>query len=61
MPKKQNQIYKKYKNNGFRDTDKIALDIYRKQCAEAIENKITSVSLETNWVITVPVKSPIGK
>ena len=37
MLKRQNRIYKKYKNNGFGDTDKITLDIYRKQCAEAIE------------------------
>ena len=37
MLKKQNRIYKKYKNNGFREADKISLDLHRKECAEAIE------------------------
>ena len=37
MLKKQNRIYKKYKNNGFREIDKIALDLFRKECAETIE------------------------
>ena len=37
MLKKQNRIYKKYKNNGFRELDKVPLDLYRKECAEAIE------------------------
>ena len=34
---KQNPIYRKYKNNGFRGVDKVPLDLYRNECAEAIE------------------------
>ena len=37
MLKKQNRIYKKYKNSGFKDANKVPLDLYRKECAEAIE------------------------
>ena len=37
MLKKQNRIYKRYKNNGFKEADKVPLDLYRKECAEAIE------------------------
>ena len=37
MLKKQNRIYKKYKSNGFRDEDKLTLDVHRSDCAEAIE------------------------
>ena len=37
MLKKQNRIYKKYKNNGFKEVDKVSLDLYRKECAEEIE------------------------
>ena len=37
MLKKQNRIYKKCKNNGFKEVDKVSLDLYRKECAEAIE------------------------
>ena len=37
MHKKQNRIYKRYKNNGFQEVDKVPLDLYRKECAEAIE------------------------
>ena len=36
MLKKQNRIYRKYKNNGFKEVDKVSLDLYRKECAEAI-------------------------
>ena len=38
MLKKQNRIYKKYKNNGFREVEKVSLDLYRNECAEAIRN-----------------------
>ena len=37
MLKKQNRIFKKYKKNGFREIDEVPLDLYRKECAEAIE------------------------
>ena len=37
MLKKQNRIYKKYKNKGFKEVDKVSLDLYGKECAEAIE------------------------
>ena len=37
MLKKQNRIYKTYKNNGFKEVDKVSLDLYRKECAEKIE------------------------
>ena len=37
MLRKQNRIYRKYKNNGFREIDKEILDLSRKECAEAIE------------------------
>ena len=37
MLKKQNRIYKKYKNNGFREVDKVPLDLHRKECADTIE------------------------
>ena len=37
MLKKQNRIYKNYKNNGFKEVDKVSLGLYRKECAEAIE------------------------
>ena len=37
MLKKQNRIYRKYKKNGFREVDRVQLDIYRKQCTETIE------------------------
>ena len=37
MLKKQNRIYKKYKNNGFKEVDKVSLDLYRKVYAEEIE------------------------
>ena len=37
MLKKQNRIYKNYKNTGFKEVDKVSLDLYRKECAEAIE------------------------
>ena len=36
MLKKQNRIYKKYRKNGFKEIDKIPLDLYRKECAVAI-------------------------
>ena len=38
MLRKQNRIYRKYKNNGFREIDKEILDLSRKECTEAIEN-----------------------
>ena len=34
MLKKQNRIYKKYKNNGFKEVDKVSLYL---ECAEAID------------------------
>ena len=37
MLKKQNRLYKKYKNSGFMEADKVHLDLYRKECDEAIE------------------------
>ena len=37
MLKKQNRIYKKFKNNGFKEEDKVNLEAIRKECAEAIE------------------------
>ena len=37
MLKKQNRLYKKYKRNGFREIDKVSLDIHREKCAESIE------------------------
>ena len=37
MLKKQNRIYRKYKNNGFREVDKVSLDLYRNECKEAVE------------------------
>ena len=37
MLKKQNRIYRKYKKNGFRDEDKLTLDIFRNECADAIK------------------------
>ena len=41
MIKKQNRIDKKYKNNGFREVNKVPLDLYRKECDEAIEKSKT--------------------
>ena len=37
MLKKQNRIYKKLKRHGFREEDKISLNLYRTECAKAIE------------------------
>ena len=37
MLKKQNRLYKKYKKNGFNEDDKLALEVYRSECAKAIE------------------------
>ena len=37
MLKKQNRIYKKYKNNGVREVDKLSFDLYRNEYAETIE------------------------
>ena len=37
MLKKQNRLYKRYKNNGFQEVDKVNLDVFRKECDEAIE------------------------
>ena len=37
MLKKQNRIYRKYKNNGFREEDKLTLETFRSECADAIE------------------------
>ena len=37
MLKKQNRLYKKFKKHGFREEDKIILDLYRNECAKAIE------------------------
>ena len=37
MLRKQNRIYKRYKKNGFREVDRIPLDLCRKECDEAIE------------------------
>ena len=37
MLKKQNRLDKKYKTNGFREIDKVSLDIHREKCAESIE------------------------
>ena len=36
MLKKKNCIYRNYKNNGFREVDKVSLDLYRDECVEAI-------------------------
>ena len=38
MLRKQNRMYKKYKQNGFREVDKATLDLCRKECDEEIEN-----------------------
>ena len=37
MLRKQNRKYKRYKNNGFREVDRIIFDQYRKECNEEIE------------------------
>ena len=37
MLKKQNRHYKKYKKYGFKEEDKLALESYRSECAQAIE------------------------
>ena len=37
MLKKQNRLYKKYKRNGFNEDDKLALEVYRSECAKYIE------------------------
>ena len=37
MLRKQNRKYKNYKNNGFREVDRIIFDQYRKECKEEIE------------------------
>ena len=35
--RKQNRIYKRYKNNGYKEADRISLDASRRECNEAIE------------------------
>ena len=37
MLNKQNCIYRNYKNNGFREVNKVYLDLYRNECVEVIE------------------------
>ena len=37
MLKKKNRIYKRCRKNGFKEIDKVPLDVYRKECAVAIE------------------------
>ena len=37
MLKRQNRIYEKYENHGFKEVDKVSLDLYINECAEAIE------------------------
>ena len=37
MLKKHNRLCKIYKRNGFREIDKVSLDIHREKCAESIE------------------------
>ena len=37
MLKKQNRIYKTYRKNGFKEIDRVPLDVYRKECVVAIE------------------------
>ena len=38
MLRKQNRIYRKYKNNGYKNEDKIILDRFRNECFNAITN-----------------------
>ena len=50
MLRKQNRIYKKYKRNGFREVDKIPLDLCRKECDEEIENS------KQNYILKLGIK-----
>ena len=35
--RKQNRMYKKFKSHGFKEVDRISLDLHRKECNDAIE------------------------
>ena len=35
--RKQNRMYKKFKSHGFKEVDRIYLDLHRKECNDAIE------------------------
>ena len=38
MLKRKNRLYKNYKKHGYRDEDKIRLEVFREECKEAVES-----------------------
>ena len=62
MLKKQSRIYTKYKNNGFREVDKVSLDIeLNARNLLRNPNTITSPNLVPSCLIVAQVKQLIGK
>ena len=52
MLRKQNRMYKKFKNHGFKEVDRISLDLYRIECNDAIEKSKTNYLLNLGNKLT---------
>ena len=54
MLNKQNRIYKKYKNNGFSEVDKVSFDLYRNECdiEKAKENYLSKLGAKLAGLCT---------
>ena len=61
--RKQHKVFKRYKRNGYKNEDRVAVDRLRKELSETIVNakKGTSTLLAQSWLTRVLVRSHIGK